>query len=392
MVPWRQVRPSCRRTSAWTPVTAERAPTELRSRKNAGAAPRTTLVTVVVSIVGVGAALAVGWSLLTSIAGRSSLPPEPEVGSAPSAGASAALGGLVHASVVSATDAAAADSVWFLLDGRGRRVHRFDKTGALLESFAGPGEGPGELSSPTAIAVHRGAVAVADRGVVRLYDFAGGSVADRRLAFDGCLAPRTIGIESVSRGLLLLVQCASPLRGVVARVFLASDDGDVRLVASRSPAGRGFVADLGFVPVMSAHPEGFVFGDANAECLDVFSVLRSPLLPKRPGAFATTGFDACPFLDGARRLSRIGCGTPPGPWALACSCRGGFRLSIACSRWPTAGSSTASQLRRQTKRRWVPACFDLHSGAKGRRSWLRRFPRRRQSSCPTTPFWRSGRP
>lgn len=277
MVPWEASRPSCRRTSAWTPVTAERAPTELRSRKNAGAAPRTTLATVVVSIVGAGAALAVGWSLLTSIAGRSSLPPEPEIVSAPSAGTSAALGGLVHASVVSATDAAAADSVWFLLDGRGRRVHRFDETGALLESFAGPGEGPGELCSPTAIAVHRGAVAVADRGVVRLYDFAGGSVADRRLAFDGCLAPRTIGIESVSRGLLLLVQCASPLRGVVARVFLASDDGDVRLLASRSPAGRGFVADLGFVPVMSAHPEGFVFGDANAECLDVFAVRAQPV-------------------------------------------------------------------------------------------------------------------
>ena len=126
------------------------------------------------------------------------------------------------------------------------------------------------------MAVHRDAVAVADGGVLRLYDLAGAFVADRRLAFDGCLAPRAVEIESVSRGLLLLVRCASPLRGAVARVFLASDDGDVRLLASRSPAGRGIVADLGFTPVMSAHPEGFVFGDASTACLDVFATGAQP--------------------------------------------------------------------------------------------------------------------
>lgn len=258
----------------------------------AHSAPRTMLATVAVSVVGLGAALVVMWSLLTSIVDRSrQIPPRPavvsvpsEVVSEPSEGMSATSVGVsaastsrqLHSTVLSATDAVVADSVWFVLDGRGRRVHRFDETGALRGSFARQGEGPGELSSPTAIAVHRDAVAVADGGVVRLYDLAGAFVADRRLALDGCLAPRAVEIESVSRGLLLLVRCASPLRGAVARVFLASDDGDVRLLASRSPAGRGIVADLGFAPVMSAHPEGFVFGDASEACLDVFAIGARP--------------------------------------------------------------------------------------------------------------------
>lgn len=36
------------------------------------------------------------------------------------------------------------------------------------------------------------------------------------------------------------------------------------------------MADLGFAPVMSAHPEGFVFGDASTACLDVFATGAQP--------------------------------------------------------------------------------------------------------------------
>ena len=236
-------------------------------------ARRTT--TVATSVVAFVAVVALGWSLLASFADR--VRPEAVSGSGAD-GAEAQESGLPPVlppslpSVLSATDADFGGSTWFVLDRRARRIHRFSETGALLGHFARQGDGPGELSSPTALAVHRDRVAVADRGFVRLYDFAGTHVADQRHAIDGCFAPRIANLDSVSLGLLILVQCTNPVRGMNAMAFLARDDGGVRMRASVAPPGRGIVADLGFQPVMSAHPAGFVFGNADAECLGVYDL------------------------------------------------------------------------------------------------------------------------
>lgn len=230
---------------------------------------------VAMSVATLVAVVALGWSLLASFADR--VRPEAVSDSGGDGAEAQALGfppSLPPSlpSVLSATDADFGGSTWFVLDRRARRIHRFSETGTLLGHFARQGDGPGELSSPTALAVHGDRVAVADRGFVRLYDFAGAHVADRRHTIDGCFAPRIANLDSVALGLLILVQCTSPVRGMNAMALLVHDDGGVRMRVSVVPPGRGIVVDLGFQPVMSAHPAGFVFGNADAECLGVYDM------------------------------------------------------------------------------------------------------------------------
>ena len=237
--------------------------------------PRNTLSTVAVSVAALAAAGALVWSFAASFAGRSPRaatgpePPSERVASRRAETPPPSVG-QVFPSVQSATDADLGDSIWYVLDSRGQRVHRFSETGALLGSFGRRGEGPGELSSPTAIAVHRGAVSVTDGRMLHMYDSTGTHIADRRLDFDGCFGLGPSDIESSMQGLLVLVQCVAPAQGFRAATYLVADDGSVRRLASRSPGGGGFVMDVGFVPVMSALPVGFVFGDAGMDCLQVF--------------------------------------------------------------------------------------------------------------------------
>lgn len=252
-----------------------------RRRGKVADAPRTTPSTVAVSAVAFVAAGALVWSLATTLADRAQQvapgvePSSEGVTADRRAEAPPSSVGQVFPDVQSATDADLAadadlgDAVWYLLDARGRRVHRFSKTGALLGSFARRGQGPGELSAPSAIAVHQGAVVVADRRVLHLYELDGTHIADRRLDLDGCFALEA-DIDSAVQGLLVLVRCAAPAQGFGAATYLVADDGGVRRLASRSPGGGRFVADLGFVPVISALPNGFVFGDAGADCLAVY--------------------------------------------------------------------------------------------------------------------------
>lgn len=252
-----------------------------RRRGKVADAPRTTPSTVAVSAVAFVAAGALVWSLATTLADRAQQvapgvePPPEGVTADRRAEAPPSSVGQVFPDVQSATDADLAadadlgDAVWYLLDARGRRVHRFSETGALLGSFARHGQGPGELSAPSAIAVHQGAVVVADRRVLHLYELDGTHIADRRLDLDGCFALEA-DIDPAVQGLLVLVRCAAPAQGFGAAAYLVADDGGVRRLASRSPGGGRFVADLGFVPVISALPNGFVFGDAGADCLAVY--------------------------------------------------------------------------------------------------------------------------
>jgi len=177
-------------------------------------------------------------------------------------------GATAFSEVLSATDADLRDSVWFVLDRRGRRVHRFGESGALLGTFAREGRGPGELSFPSAVAVHRDTVVVADGLAVLLYAPSGEHIEDRRFSFDGCWAPRITDVNSGPLGLLFLVRCTSRARE--SAVFLAAADGRARRLAVLSAKGRGNVLSFASTPVVSAHGGGFVFGDARSDCLDLF--------------------------------------------------------------------------------------------------------------------------
>ena len=227
------------------------------------------------------AASALAWSLL-SAAGRPPQAAPPPTASSESlaertAGASVFSSAPVFTSVLSATDAAFADSTWFVLDRRGRRIHRFSQAGDLLGSFARRGEGPGELASPEAIAVHRDTVAVADRGTLHLYEPDGAHIADRRLVLEGCLSPLDMQVESSLPGLLVMAQCTSPARGQETMVFLANETRSARVLASLTSGERGRVLKFPFVPVISAHATGFVFGDPDLGCLDVYEIGASDL-------------------------------------------------------------------------------------------------------------------
>lgn len=233
-------------------------------------APRTTLSTIAVAVVAAVVAASLAWGVLavrssevvSDVPGPDDVASDglPTISPPPDAGA--------FPGVLSATDADRGDSVWFVLDRRGRRVHRFGESGALLGSFSREGEGPGELSFPSAVAVHRDTVVVADRTAVRLYAPSGAHIADRRVSFDGCLAPRIADMDSGAEGLLFLVHCASPAQSVA--VFVETEDGRVRRLAAHSPEGRGNVLTFASTPVVSAYSGGFVFGDALSDCLDLF--------------------------------------------------------------------------------------------------------------------------
>lgn len=228
---------------------------------------------------GLVAASALAWSLL-AVASRPPQPAPPTASPespADRAAASAPSTALVFPTVLSATDAAFADSTWFVLDRRGRRIHRFSQAGDLLGSFARRGEGPGELASPEAIAVHRDTVAVADRGTLHLYEPDGAHIADRRLVLEGCLSPLDVQVESSLPGLLVMAQCTSPARGQETMVFLANETGSARALASLTSGERGRVLKFPFVPVISAHATGFVFGDPDLGCLDVYEIGASDL-------------------------------------------------------------------------------------------------------------------
>ena len=239
-------------------------------------APRTTLSTVAVAFVAAVVATSLAWGVLAvrSSEAVSDLPGLDAVAGGPGDVAGGELAAApppdarAFPELSSATDADLGDSVWFVLDRRGRRVHRFDQSGALLGSFARHGEGPGELSFPSAVAVHRDTVVVADQLAVHLYAPSGDHIEDRRVSFDDCLGARIADIDSGADGLLFLVHCANPAQR--AAVFLATEDGRARRLAAASREGRGNVLSFAFMPVVSAHSGGFLFGDASSDCLDLF--------------------------------------------------------------------------------------------------------------------------
>jgi len=171
--------------------------------------------------------------------------------------------------VTSVTDAAFHRGEWFVLDRRSAQVHRIDASGSLVESFGRQGEGPGEFRRPAAIASRGDSVVVVDGGILHLFRTDGDHIADRRIGLGGCGYGTVRDVLSVSTGLLMLVDCTAPGR-LGWLVVLVPLDGPSRTLAvlDRDPD----VVDLGMAwAVIGAHPQGFLFGLPEHDCLGLFS-------------------------------------------------------------------------------------------------------------------------
>ncbi|MDE2974794.1 MAG: hypothetical protein OXU64_08780 [Gemmatimonadota bacterium] len=170
--------------------------------------------------------------------------------------------------VASVTDAAAHRGMWFVLDRRGAKVHRFDEFGSLLGSFGRGGEGPGEFRRPAAIAAHGDTLVVVDGRVLHEFRMDGGHIADRTIRLGGCGHGVVKDALSLSAGLLLLVNCATP-DSMGWMVVEEPRNGPARTLAVR--ARDPGVVDLGMAwAVIGAHPRGFVFGLPEHDCLGLF--------------------------------------------------------------------------------------------------------------------------
>ena len=176
--------------------------------------------------------------------------------------------------VLSVEDAVFHNGIWFVLDIVGSRVHRLGSDGTLLGSFGREGSGPGEFRGlPTAIGLRGDTIVVTEHGVnyYHLYSLEGVSIEERLIRLDSCLVPQILDVASASMGLLFLVTCTQADMRVEARVLLETKDGFIRTVATRLPAPDGPVlVDLFTPPLLSAHPDGFVFGNSKEECLNVY--------------------------------------------------------------------------------------------------------------------------
>lgn len=225
-----------------------------------------------------GASVVLGalvWSLITA-SGASS--PGPTSAEPPTEGSPAVFDTPLDARLVETVgtvlDADLIGDVWYLLDGHGGQVHRFDMQGMLLGSFAGEGDGPDELRSPRALAVRADTIVVATRRSLHLYKADGIAILDRRLEPPKeCVNSYLSDIAASPSGLLLLYYCR-PENEIEALVMLETGEATYRRLAVRrgEPQRRGHRVAFREMAVLSSHPRGFLFGHPNDACLDVFDL------------------------------------------------------------------------------------------------------------------------
>ncbi len=182
----------------------------------------------------------------------------------------------LYTEVFSVIDAAVLDGNWFVLDGRGRQVHRISPEGELLHTFGRAGSGPGEFGFAEAIVAHGDSIMVVDDGILHVFSPGGEHIVDRRVqlgpAFD-CLTAMVQVSDAVSTpaGLLLLLHCMGRDARSTTHAAIETGEGFVRSLA-RLNAEAGDVFDfVGVFAVISDHPRGFVFGSASDQCLSLFS-------------------------------------------------------------------------------------------------------------------------
>ena len=233
-------------------------------------APRKGLSTWLTVVGAFAAAVILVWGIFEMTRARTDVPPTAADTEVPADTLTAAPpDARLYREVFSVSDAALHGGVWFVLDRRGAQVHRISESGSLLGSFGRRGEGPGEFRSPTSIAVHEDTVIVLDRGDLHLYDLDGDHLADRQAGMTGCVNGSVRDLLSKPAGLLLLVDCREPDRTAWS-VILEDSEGSPETLAVR--AGEAGVVDVGMaIAVLGAHPQGFVFGFARNDCLDLFT-------------------------------------------------------------------------------------------------------------------------
>ena len=177
--------------------------------------------------------------------------------------------------VASVDDAELHHGVWYVLDRDNHRVHRFDQQGTLLGSFAGKGDGPGEVRGPRAVTAHADTIVVASRDRLQLYLLDGTIVARRRVESPSNCGGAILGdIASSPFGLLLLFNC--DLRSEVeARVLLETDEATYTPLVARPSQRRGRsprLDPLRGMTVLAEHPDGFVFGHPGDDCLALYDL------------------------------------------------------------------------------------------------------------------------
>ena len=183
--------------------------------------------------------------------------------------------------ILSVTDAAMHDGMWWILDRWGHQIHRVTPEGVLQQTFGREGEGPGEFRNPRRIVIHEDTVVVVGDRTLHLFDSGGQHIADRRIGpFSWCPGARMEAGVSSSSGLLLLLDCLDPRRedGGGRHVLLETGDAASRSVAYKPRYRTGRVAGLAsFAVVLSDHPRGFLFGSVQDECLGLFDPLGATL-------------------------------------------------------------------------------------------------------------------
>lgn len=182
----------------------------------------------------------------------------------------------IFTEVLSVEDAVAENGMWFLLDARAQRVHRFAPSGELVGSFGRQGSGPGEFGGmPISILAHADTIVVSefDGNQIHLYSLTGISLEDRLLRLDSCVLAQIRDMASSPRGLLFLTTCRRQDMRSETRVILEDKDGSMRVLATQLPDPDGpIVLDAFTPPVLASHPEGFVFGSTGDQCLHVYDL------------------------------------------------------------------------------------------------------------------------
>lgn len=226
--------------------------------------PNVRLATISVACAGALVAGVIGWGIVSVDPAESgtALAMEP-VGAPPDAS--------LFPTVISVTDAAVHDGIWFVLDLRGRQVHRISPTEGLLGSFGREGTGPGEFRRPVAIVAHGDSIVVLDSGFARLYSVRGDHFRDRRIGFareSGCrgLQGAVEDVVSLRAGLLFAVRCLNQDRSITIHAAIEMGNGRVRAIAHRD-AEPGMITLADMAPILAVHSDGFLFGSAFDSCL-----------------------------------------------------------------------------------------------------------------------------
>lgn len=183
----------------------------------------------------------------------------------------AAAGARLYPDVELVGDAVLYDGVWFVLDGGADRIHRIGTDGTWQGSFAGSGEGPGELRANAGrIVVHGDSVVVLDDWGVHLYRLDGTPLDDRRVRDDHCAVSAVVDMATSPAGLLFVARCYERY-GVETRPRVVVNDhtGTARTLVTDTADVTEFRWDRGHARI-AAHARGFVFGHTGEDCLGLF--------------------------------------------------------------------------------------------------------------------------